>query len=187
SLGGVRGDRVREVARRGACHRVEAELPSLAHGHRDDPVLEGPRGVADRVVLEVKLADAPGRLEVPRAHERGQSHVVTDRGLPVQRQEVLVAPDAGWARRDPIPGQDRADGGVVVVDLEGTEAVLADVGGTLWNAAATLAANKPADEGHEPGPPGDLSPTQRNRVPDADERHVSRALGRVNEALRQEG
>jgi hypothetical protein len=72
----------------------------------------------------------------------------------VQREEIPVAPDAGRAGGDAVAGQDRADGGIVVVDLEGTEAVLANVDRALWHTATTLAADEPSDMSHEPGPPG---------------------------------
>ena len=164
-LGGVSRDRVGEVSRRGARHRVETELPGLVHGHGNHAILEGPGGVADRVVLEVELPESPGVPEVPRVHQRRHAHVAADQWLAIERQKIAVAPDARGPRCDALARQDRADGGVVVVDLEGAEAVLADVDRALRNTAAALAADEPSDMSHEPGPPGDLSPTQRDRVP----------------------
>jgi hypothetical protein len=153
-LGRVSGDRVGEVARRRAGHGVEAELPRLAHGHADHPVLEGPGRVAHSIVLQIELAESPGLAEVPRAHQRRHPHVPTDHGVSVEGQEVSVPPDAGRTRRDALPRQDRADRGVVVVDLEGAEAGLADVDRALRDTVAALPTDEPSDVRHEPGPPG---------------------------------
>ena len=72
---------------------------------------------------------------------------------------------ASYAGLDAAARQGPVDRGVVVIHLEGTEAVLAHVERALRNAAAALATDEPSDERHEPGPPGDLSPTQQDRVP----------------------
>jgi hypothetical protein len=110
--------------------------------------------MADRVVLQVELAKPPGLSEISRVHERRHADVSANQRGVVQREKLPVAPDAGGAGGDSVAAQGRADGGIVVVDLEGTEAVLADVDRALWDTAATLAADKPSDMSHEPGPPG---------------------------------
>ena len=70
--------------------------------------------------------------------------MVADQRVAVERQEIAVAPDAGRARRDAVARQDRANRGVVVLDLEGAEAVFANVDGALRDAATALAADEPS-------------------------------------------
>src|SRR5262249_34177538 len=149
-LGRVGRDRVGEVPGRRARHRVETELTRLVDCDRDDAVLERPRRVADRVVLEVELVKTPRLSEIPRAHQGRQAHVVANQRVAGEGEEVAVAPDAGRARRDAVARQDRADRGIVVLDLEWAEALLADVDGALRDAATALAADEPSDMRHEP-------------------------------------
>jgi len=78
SLGRVRGDGVGQIARGGAGHRVEAELLGLADGHGDHAVLEGPGGMAHRVVLHPQLLDAQLLGQVPRPQQRSEAHRLAD-------------------------------------------------------------------------------------------------------------
>ena len=86
----------------------------------------------DRVVLDVELADAPLGGQVARAHQRGEADRAADRRPAVheiERQQIGVAPDRFGAGLDARAADARADHLVVVLDLEGTEAELADVDG----------------------------------------------------------
>jgi hypothetical protein len=88
--------------------------------------------MAHRIVLDVELPHAELLGQIPRANERGEAHRLSNGGFAfrlVQRQEIRVPPDAGGARLDALPADELADHLVVIVDLEGTEAELADVDG----------------------------------------------------------
>ena len=89
--------------------------------------------MAHGVVLDVELRDAELLAEVARAHEGREADRLPQRGLTVraqvERQQVGVAPDAVGPALDARAGHTRADDGIVVVDLEGAEAELADVNG----------------------------------------------------------
>jgi hypothetical protein len=126
----MRGDRVGQVAGGSARHRVEAELLGFPDGDGDHAILEGPGRVAHRVVLDVELLDAELLGEVSRAHQRREADRLADVRVSlgqVQRQQVGVAPDAWGTRLDALAAHEGADDLVVVVDLERTEAELADV------------------------------------------------------------
>ena len=63
-LGGLGGDRVGEVPRRGAGDRIEPELLRLREGDGDDAVLEREGGMAVGVVLDVDLSQAELRARL---------------------------------------------------------------------------------------------------------------------------
>jgi len=95
--------------------------------------------------------------------------VVADGRLSVEGEQISVAPDARGARRDPVSGDDLLDRLVVIVDLERAETELADVNRGDRVGATTLPAVQTADVRrwlHQPGPPGDLSPTRGEPSPD---------------------
>ena len=139
-LGRVRGHRVGEVARRRAGDRVVSKLLRLRQRDRDDAVLERPRRMADRVVLHPYLADPELLREVLRPHEGGEAHVVPDRDVALDRQQLAVPPHARRAGRDRLARDEALEGLVVVIDLEGTEAELTDVNGSCAVGAAAFAA-----------------------------------------------
>src|SRR5206468_2768115 len=103
-------------------------------------ILERPRGVADRIVLDPDLAAAELVGEVLRADERREPDVVADRDVALDRQQVLVSPHRGWPGGDRRARDDGLERVVPVVDLERTEAELADVDGGGGVAAPALAA-----------------------------------------------
>src|SRR5512145_493256 len=105
--------------------------------------------MTDGVVLQVQLAEAPRLAQVPGADQRRHPDVAPDGRLAVEREEVAVAPDAGGAGLDAAARQGPVDRGVVVIHLEGTEAVLAHVERALRNATAALATDEPSNERHE--------------------------------------
>jgi hypothetical protein len=125
----VGGHRVRQIAGGGAGDGVEAELPRLGEGDRHHAILERPRGVADGIVLDPHLATTQLIGEIPRSHQRREADVMADSQIPFHGQQVLVPPHAGRSRGDRLASHHAAKSVVVVVDLEGTEAELADVNG----------------------------------------------------------
>ena len=99
--GGVGGDRVGEVAGRGAGDGLEAELVRLGDGDRDDPVLEGV-GRVGGVVLDPELGLDPEPLgQAVGAQQRRQARLQRVAGAPLEGEEVGVAPDPLRAGLDP--------------------------------------------------------------------------------------
>src|SRR5439155_26053987 len=121
----TRGDRAREVARRGTRERVEPELLRLRRRDGDDAVLERVRRVRE-VELEEDLADAERRGEPWGGHERREARARVHSLRRLGGEERRVAPErcrAGLDRR----ARDRARELVPVVDrLERAEAAAAD-------------------------------------------------------------
>ena len=125
--GRVGGDRVGEVAGRGAGDGVEAELLRLGDGDGDDPVLEGV-GRVGGVVLDPELGVEPEALGEPvGAQQRRQPGLERIARAAGEGQEVGVAPDPLRARLDPPLRLGRVQRRVVVGHLEGAEAVVAEV------------------------------------------------------------
>ncbi len=139
ALSGVGRHGIGEVARGRAGDRVVAELLRLGHRDRDDAVLERPRGVADRVVLDPDLPAAELVGEVLRADQRCEPDVVADGDVALDRQQVLVPPHRGRPGGDRLARDDGLERVVPIIDLERTEAELADVdgGGRVATAALT--------------------------------------------------
>src|SRR5207244_988973 len=100
------------------------------------------------VVLHPQLLDAQLLGQVPRPQQRSEAHRLADVGLTfrdVQRQERRVAPDAGRPRLDLCAADLRGDDLVVVVDLEGAEAELADVNIPIVNGTSRPGRAMPYD------------------------------------------
>ncbi len=99
--GGVGGDRVGEVAGRGAGDGVEAELQRLRDGDRDDPVLERV-GRVGGVVLDPDLRLGPEPLGQPVGlQQRRQAGLQRVARAAREREEVGVAPDPPRTGLDP--------------------------------------------------------------------------------------
>ena len=129
--GGVGGDAVGEVARRGAADRREAELARLAQGDGDDAVLERQRREVDGVVLDPQLLDAELVGQAVGPDQRRAADVQADGRLAVEGQQFLVAPHVERAQLDLLAAERLADGVVVVIDFERAEIVGAEVGGVM--------------------------------------------------------
>src|SRR5690606_28436535 len=115
--------------------------------HRNHTVLERP-GRVHRVVLDVEVVQPERLAEVLRAHQRRIPGADVDRVRRIDRQEVLVPPEAGRARGDACPGHVSADRVVVVGDFDGPEAEVADVARFERVFAMTLATAKVGSETH---------------------------------------
>src|SRR5215470_17613329 len=138
SLGRVSRHGVGQVSCRRTRDGVEPELARLRHRHRDDAILERPRGMADGVVLDPDLATAQLVGQVPRPDQRREAHVVAHRHVTLDRQQVLVAPHARRPRGDRCACDDALERLVLVVDFEWAETELADVNGGGGIVTATL-------------------------------------------------
>jgi len=118
--GGCRGDRVGEVAGRGAREHGEPELARRGERHSHDTVLERVRGVAG-VVLDPQRLHAERGREPVGLDEAGQARVGVRVAVHIGRhgQQVAVAPDRLG------PGFDDCAGDVaeLVGDLERAEAL----------------------------------------------------------------
>jgi len=115
--------------------------------------------MADRVVLHPDLTAAELVGEVLRADQRREAHVVADGDVPVDRQQLLVAPHARRPGRDRLAGDDALQRVVPIVDLEGAETELAHMKGRRLVVAAALAAAQTVQLFHFESPSvGELSP-----------------------------
>src|SRR5213078_3988856 len=92
----------------------------------DDALLVGVGRVIAGVVLDPELLAAELFGEAVGALERGEAGVEAGDGL-LDGEEVLVAPEALGAALDGLAGDLSLHAGVVVLDLVGAEALLADV------------------------------------------------------------
>ena len=115
-----------QVAGGGAAEGVEAKLQCLCGGHGNHPVFEGVGGVY-AVVLEVEVIQAEDPTQVVGLDKRGVSGVNVHGVIGVDGQQVLVAPDGEGAFFDAASAGGLGDGAVVVGDLKGAEAEVADV------------------------------------------------------------
>ena len=141
-----RRHRVREVARGRAAHGVHPELLRLGQRHRHQPVLEREGGMAGRVVLDPEVADAELGPQPRRAQERGEPGAAADRRLPVDGQELAVAPQVARPLRDRL-ARERPPHLVHVVDrFQARPAVLAGGHGVL---APRLSTGPAPETGHE--------------------------------------
>ena len=73
--GGLRGDGVGQVARRGAGNGFQPEFACTGQRHGDNPVLEGKGGVINRVVLDVEFAQAQPPRQSVGADQRREAHL----------------------------------------------------------------------------------------------------------------
>ena len=120
------GDRVGEVAGRGAGDRVEAELLGARERDGDDAVLERVRRVGG-LVLDAQLAEAEALGEAVGLHERRPARRQRGAGGTLEREEVGVAPERVRPGLDPALELLGLAVGRAVGHLERTEAALADV------------------------------------------------------------
>ena len=109
---------------RADCAATEfARFPVDAHA-----VVSNPNSLAlDSVVLDVQLFYAQLPREAVGLQQRRAARVQTVGGWPVEWKKVGVSPVALWASLDLVARDVLGDGVVVVGDLEGAEAHLADV------------------------------------------------------------
>src|SRR5207245_7966959 len=115
--------------------------------------------VAYRIILHPVLAAPELVGEVLRANQRSEAHVVADRDVAVDRQELLVPPHARRPGRDRLAGDDALQRVIPIVDLEGTETELAHVEGRRLIMAAALATSQAVQLFHFKSPSvGELSP-----------------------------
>ena len=125
--GCMRGYRVRQVAGRGAGHRVVPEFQGAGNGDRHDAVLEGEGRMIHRVILNVQRVQAEFIAEVLGANERGQAGIKARGRLSFDRQEIQVAPEALGTGLDAPARNVLPDLRIVVLDLQRAEAQFADV------------------------------------------------------------
>ncbi len=144
---GVGADRVGQVAGGGAGQGVVAELPRLGGGHGHDAVLERPCGVG-AVVLKVEVLQAQVLGQVLGADQGCEAGLEVD-GLALAGQQVTIAPDGQRPALDALAADGLAHALVVVGDLQGAEAELADVLRGYGVFAAALAALEASGERHE--------------------------------------
>ena len=137
--GGVGGYAVRQVARRSAGQSVELEVAGDAGGDGDDAVLERPRGV-HAVVLDVEPVEAQFAAQVRGAQKRRIAGADVNGVLSVDGKKVGVTPHRRRAGLDAFTGEVARECGVVVHDLQGAEAELADVRGLQFVFTAAFAA-----------------------------------------------
>ena len=116
--GGLRRYGIGEIARRGAAHSVKPEFARFAERHRHDAILEGERGVVDRVVLDVKLARSQGARQARGGDERSESRLLAHPGLAVQRQQLTVPPHVCRTLSDVFAPQVRPQLPVIVNYLQ---------------------------------------------------------------------
>src|SRR4051794_17566927 len=118
----MRGHSVGQVAGRGACDDVVAELARLRERDADDTVLERMRRVGG-VVLDVHLPDSQSLGQALGAHERREARLERDARAALEGQEVGIAPDRVGTGLDLAPELGGvAEPGMVVGDLERSEA-----------------------------------------------------------------
>jgi hypothetical protein len=85
--------------------------------------------VIDRIVFHPELADAEHPRQAVGSDERGETGVETDLGLALDRQQLAIAPEVARSRLDGIARHLAGDPLVIVDDLQGAEAGLANVDG----------------------------------------------------------
>ena len=127
--GRVGRHRVGQVPGGGAGDGPEAQLAGAAQGHADHPVLEGERGVVDRVVLDPQLADSQPPGEAIGPDQRGVAHLDAHGRLRGHRKQLPVAPHVLGTGGDALTAEGLPDPLVVVGHLQGPEVELADMPG----------------------------------------------------------
>ena len=126
---GVGRHRVGQVAGRRTADRLEPLGSRPGDRHRDHPVLERV-GRIHAVVLEVEVPESQLGAQAVRLDQGREPFAERDHpGLRAHGEQVSVAPDAGRSGLDPGPADHPPDGVIVVFDVEGTEAHLADMRG----------------------------------------------------------
>src|SRR2546422_8262877 len=89
------------------------------------------------------MVEAQRLAEILRLHEWREAGAQVD-GIPRRRgQQLAVAPDAGRSTGDSVARNALPDGIEVIGDLEGSETVLADVGGLEVTQAPALSTSQP--------------------------------------------
>ena len=129
--GGVGGDAVGQVARRGAADRLEAQLDGLRERHGHDAVLERQRRMIDGVVLDVELGDAQRPGQPIGADQRRAADLPADGRLAVDRQQLAIPPHRSRPRRDRLAVECPRDRLVVVGDFQRAEVLGAEIQGFL--------------------------------------------------------
>src|SRR6185436_13979903 len=109
--------------------------------------LVGVGGIIAGVVFDVELLAAEFFGEAVGALERGEAGVQAGDGL-IDGEEVFVAPEGLGAFGDGLAGDFAFHGGVVVFDLVGAEALLADVEGLDADAVSAFLTLETFDVAH---------------------------------------
>ena len=138
--GGVRGDRVGQVAGRSAGDCGKTEFTRAAQCHAHDAVFERKGRVIDRVVFHPELAHAQSPGQLVGLNERRKADLETNGRITGHRQQLPVAPHGLWPRPDVRMIERRFDTVVIVNDFERAEVKFAHVRGGERIFATALAA-----------------------------------------------
>jgi hypothetical protein len=153
--GRVSGNRVSEVAGRGACSRVEAKAARRREGNRDDPILERVGWVV-QVQLQPQFLQPQLRGQPRRLPQGRPPSTDVDATVGVGREQRRVAPYGIGTGRYGLPSDRRSQPVVVEHRLEWTEALIAVVLGADGEPPSALATGKLFDSEGSIGARGQL-------------------------------
>ena len=129
---GVCSHRVGQVAGGGTGDNFEAQFTGAAESHRNHAIFKGKGRVVDRVILDVKLINPQFLGQAVGSDKRGESDLLPDRRLAIDRQQLAVTPHRLWTRCNDLAVDVLRDEIVVVVGFEGAEIKLANVDRLFW-------------------------------------------------------